>query len=76
MICIFVFFVQVMDRLRFGIGRPAGHRDVTSYVLDDFDAGEMPVVQDTIDSCVDILIKRYNLSELLSREQKNDRTKG
>ena len=65
-----------MDRLRFGIGRPASHRDVTSYVLDDFDVGEMPIVLDTIDNCIDMLIKQYNLSELLSKEQKNDRTKG
>ena len=66
-----------MDRLRFGIGRLTSHRDVTSYVLDDFDASEMPIVLDTIDSCVDMLIKQYNLSsELLTRDQKNDRTKG
>jgi len=62
-----------MNRLRFGIGRPADYRDVSSYVLDDFDAAEMPLVLSTIDDCVDILVKQYNLVEQL---EKNDRTKG
>ena len=68
--------VQVMNRLRFGIGRPASHGDVTSYVLDDFDVAEMPLVLSTIDSCVDILLKQYNLVEQLDRQLKDDRTKG
>lgn len=69
-------FVQVMCRLRFGIGRPADGRDVTSYVLDDFDATEMPLVLSTIDECVAMLVKQYNLTEQLDKRQKDDRTKG
>ena len=68
--------VQVMNRLRFGIGRPTSHRDVTSYVLDDFDVAEMPLVTSTINSCVDMLVKQYNLEELLHRQQEDERTKG
>lgn len=64
-----------MNRLRFGIGRPANHRDVMSYVLDDFDVDEMPLVQSSIDECVDMLVKQYDLVEQLYR-QKDDRTKG
>ena len=59
--------------MRFGIGRPASHADVSSYVLDDFDAAEMPLVLSTIDDCVDLLVKQYNLVEQL---EKNNRTKG
>lgn len=65
-----------MDRLRFGIGRPASHGDVTPYVLDDFDTAEMPLVLSTIENCVDTLVKQYGLVEQLKREQKDDRTKG
>lgn len=65
-----------MNRLRFGIGRPAGHRDATSYVLDDFDAAEVPLLLSTVDSSVEMLVKQYNLIEQLDREQKGDATQG
>ena len=65
-----------MSRLRFGIGRPTGHGDVTSYVLDDFDATEVPLLLSTVDSCIEMLVKQYNLVEQLDREQKDDTTQG
>ena len=65
-----------MNRLRVGIGRPAGRRDASSYVLDDFDATEVPLLLSTVDSCIEVLVKQYNLVEQLDRELKDDRTKG
>jgi len=68
-----------MHRLRVGIGRPTTQSQVLSYVLDDFEEAEMPLVLSTVDDCVDILVKRYSLvttSDKLLREQKDDRTKG
>ena len=74
--CYACFLIKVMNRLRFGIGRPAGHGDVTSYVLDDFDAAEVPLLLSTVDSCIEMLVKQYDLVEQLDREQKGDATQG
>jgi len=65
-----------MHRLRVGIGRPTTQSQVLPYVLDDFKESEMPLIMSTVDDCVDILVKRYNLVTKLLREQKDDRTKG
>ena len=73
---VLIFLVQVMNRLRFGIGRPASHGDASSYVLDDFDATEVPLLLSTINNCIEMLVKQYNLVEQVDREQKDDRTKG
>jgi len=73
---VMTMLVQVMNRLRVGIGRPTGHREASSYVLDDFDTKEIPLLLSTVDSCIETLVKQCNLFEQLDREQKDDRTKG
>ena len=39
-------------RLRLGIGRPPGRMPPAAYVLQDFSAGERPIVDDLLDNAV------------------------
>ena len=48
-----------MPRLRFGIGRPHSRSLVRDYVLEDFDEEEMPLVEATVKSCVELLMIRF-----------------
>ena len=48
---------QIMKRLRFGIGRPADKSQVVQYVLGDFRSSEVPIVQETVGKCVDVLLE-------------------
>jgi PTH1 family peptidyl-tRNA hydrolase len=43
---------QNFARMRFGLSRPPGRMDPAAYVLQDFDKGEMPLVNETLDRVV------------------------
>ena len=42
-------------RMRLGVGRPPGYMDPSDYVLQNFSAGEMPIVTEMIDQAVEAI---------------------
>jgi PTH1 family peptidyl-tRNA hydrolase len=47
-------------RLRLGIGRPPGRMEAPDYVLQDFPAGEMTVISETLNLAVEAALTFVN----------------
>ena len=64
-----------MKRLRFGIGRPADRSQVVDYVLDDFRSSEIPIVEDTVERCVNVLIEQLKMEPQIEVTENREQTK-